>query len=309
MRITEGRGNPDYAGASSVPARSNTARDGLVSDEMMAAPHGLTRTRAPRAARPSPPAGLVLLPARRRRRTWPRSSTCACASSRARWRPSWCSRSRSASTHRPSGWSPGRAAWACCCWTASSPWRCRSATGPPPNSRAPAISCRRRRRPATTCSSTSRPGTSSSRRASPCSTPASPSACGRGRRSPWPSCVARASAPRTSTCSAPSPASHGWRSAWRWCCGTSPRAGARSSWAASACRSRSPTGCSGSSSGAERPSVSHALARLAEAELVTGRGDEWHLHGSLDHHLACFAERGHPVSPQTAAAVRAPARA
>ena len=61
--------------------------------------------------------------------------------------------------------------------------------------------------------------------------------------------------------------------------------------------------------GAERPSVSHALARLAEAELVTGRGDEWHLHGSLDHHLACFAERGHPVSPQTAAAVRAPARA
>jgi CRP-like cAMP-binding protein len=61
--------------------------------------------------------------------------------------------------------------------------------------------------------------------------------------------------------------------------------------------------------GAERPSVSHALGRLAEAELVTGRGDEWHLHGSLEHHLACFAERGHPVSPQTAAAVRAPARA
>ena len=34
--------------------------------------------------------------------------------------------------------------------------------------------------------------------------------------------------------------------------------------------------------GAERPSVSHALARLAEAELVTGRGDEWHLHGTLE---------------------------
>jgi CRP/FNR family transcriptional regulator, cyclic AMP receptor protein len=60
--------------------------------------------------------------------------------------------------------------------------------------------------------------------------------------------------------------------------------------------------------GAERPSVSHALARLAEAELVTGRGDEWHLHGSLEHHLACFAERGHPVAPDTVAAVRAPAR-
>jgi len=61
--------------------------------------------------------------------------------------------------------------------------------------------------------------------------------------------------------------------------------------------------------GAERPSVSHALGRLAEAELVTGRGDEWHLHGSLEHHLACFAERGHPVSPATTAAIRAPARA
>ncbi|HEY7622079.1 MAG TPA: Crp/Fnr family transcriptional regulator [Solirubrobacteraceae bacterium] len=45
--------------------------------------------------------------------------------------------------------------------------------------------------------------------------------------------------------------------------------------------------------GAERPSVSHALARLAEAELVTGRGDEWHLHGTLAQHLACLAERGH----------------
>jgi CRP/FNR family transcriptional regulator, cyclic AMP receptor protein len=61
--------------------------------------------------------------------------------------------------------------------------------------------------------------------------------------------------------------------------------------------------------GAERPSVSHALSRLAEAELVTGRADEWHLHGALEHHLAAFAERGHPVPPDTAAAVRAPARA
>jgi CRP/FNR family transcriptional regulator, cyclic AMP receptor protein len=45
--------------------------------------------------------------------------------------------------------------------------------------------------------------------------------------------------------------------------------------------------------GAERPSVSHALARLADAELVTGRGDEWHLHGTLEGHLACLADRGH----------------
>ena len=62
--------------------------------------------------------------------------------------------------------------------------------------------------------------------------------------------------------------------------------------------------------GAERPSVSHALARLADAGLVTGHGDEWHLHGTLEHHLACLAERGHPRrDPSTAAAVRAPARA
>ena len=37
--------------------------------------------------------------------------------------------------------------------------------------------------------------------------------------------------------------------------------------------------------GAERPSVSHALARLAQAGLVTGHGDEWHLHGELRDHL------------------------
>ncbi len=37
--------------------------------------------------------------------------------------------------------------------------------------------------------------------------------------------------------------------------------------------------------GAERPSVSHALARLAEGGLVTGHGDEWHLLGSLEQSL------------------------
>jgi hypothetical protein len=46
--------------------------------------------------------------------------------------------------------------------------------------------------------------------------------------------------------------------------------------------------------GAERPSVSHALARLAEAGIVTGRSDEWHLHGSAAEHLALLTERdGH----------------
>ena len=34
--------------------------------------------------------------------------------------------------------------------------------------------------------------------------------------------------------------------------------------------------------GAERPSVSHALGRLPHAGLVTGHGDEWHLHGTLE---------------------------
>lgn len=34
--------------------------------------------------------------------------------------------------------------------------------------------------------------------------------------------------------------------------------------------------------GAERPSISHALARLANAGMVTGTGGEWHLHGSLE---------------------------
>jgi hypothetical protein len=43
--------------------------------------------------------------------------------------------------------------------------------------------------------------------------------------------------------------------------------------------------------GAERPSVSHALARLAEAGLVTGKGEDWHLHGTLEQHLAQLVER------------------
>jgi CRP-like cAMP-binding protein len=45
--------------------------------------------------------------------------------------------------------------------------------------------------------------------------------------------------------------------------------------------------------GAERPSVSNALARLAVAGLVSGHGDEWHLHGTLEDHLGSMLE---PVS-------------
>jgi CRP/FNR family transcriptional regulator, cyclic AMP receptor protein len=42
--------------------------------------------------------------------------------------------------------------------------------------------------------------------------------------------------------------------------------------------------------GAERPSVSHALARLANAGLISGQGDEWHLHGSVDEQLSSIIE-------------------
>jgi CRP-like cAMP-binding protein len=41
---------------------------------------------------------------------------------------------------------------------------------------------------------------------------------------------------------------------------------------------------------AERPSVSHALARLAHAGLVSGHADEWHLHGSLKDQLTAMIE-------------------
>ena len=44
--------------------------------------------------------------------------------------------------------------------------------------------------------------------------------------------------------------------------------------------------------GAERPSVSHALARLAETGLITGHGNEWHIHGSLEQQLPSMLEAG-----------------
>ena len=42
--------------------------------------------------------------------------------------------------------------------------------------------------------------------------------------------------------------------------------------------------------GAERPSVSHALARLSRSGLVTGHGDEWHLHGKIQDQLESMIE-------------------
>jgi CRP/FNR family cyclic AMP-dependent transcriptional regulator len=44
--------------------------------------------------------------------------------------------------------------------------------------------------------------------------------------------------------------------------------------------------------GAERPSVSHALGRLARGGLVTGHGDEWHLHGQIEDQLATMLDPG-----------------
>ena len=42
---------------------------------------------------------------------------------------------------------------------------------------------------------------------------------------------------------------------------------------------------------AERPSISHALARLAHSGLVTGTTGDLHLHGTLDTHLESLLQR------------------
>jgi CRP/FNR family cyclic AMP-dependent transcriptional regulator len=49
--------------------------------------------------------------------------------------------------------------------------------------------------------------------------------------------------------------------------------------------------------GAERPSVSHALARLSRAGAVTGHGDEWHLHGKIEELLGLLDHSGDGVAP------------
>jgi CRP/FNR family cyclic AMP-dependent transcriptional regulator len=54
--------------------------------------------------------------------------------------------------------------------------------------------------------------------------------------------------------------------------------------------------------GAERPSVSHALARLARSGLVTGQGDEWHLHGRIEDQLDMMLRPGTDAVTQMPAA-------
>jgi CRP/FNR family transcriptional regulator, cyclic AMP receptor protein len=50
---------------------------------------------------------------------------------------------------------------------------------------------------------------------------------------------------------------------------------------------------------AERPSITHALGRLAGAGLVTGTAGDWHLHGSLDEHLHALIDRPAPLTQRT----------
>ena len=57
--------------------------------------------------------------------------------------------------------------------------------------------------------------------------------------------------------------------------------------------------------GAERPSVSHALARLARAGLVTGNADDLHLHGSVEAHVWQLMERSEPLLQQARPPIRA----
>jgi CRP-like cAMP-binding protein len=48
---------------------------------------------------------------------------------------------------------------------------------------------------------------------------------------------------------------------------------------------------------AERPSISHALARLSHAGLVTGNAGDLHLHGNLDEHLESLLRRTAQLAP------------
>jgi CRP/FNR family cyclic AMP-dependent transcriptional regulator len=57
---------------------------------------------------------------------------------------------------------------------------------------------------------------------------------------------------------------------------------------------------------AERPSVSHALARLADAGLVTGAAGNWHLHGSVEHHLGVLERPVERLPHAVRSAVSAP---
>lgn len=51
---------------------------------------------------------------------------------------------------------------------------------------------------------------------------------------------------------------------------------------------------------AERPSISHALARLTQAGLLTGAAGDWHLVGSPQEHMESLIERTVRLTPRSA---------
>jgi CRP/FNR family cyclic AMP-dependent transcriptional regulator len=51
--------------------------------------------------------------------------------------------------------------------------------------------------------------------------------------------------------------------------------------------------------GAERPSISHALGRLAQAGVVTGTAGDWHLHGTVADHLESLIEKTTRIGDRT----------
>lgn len=57
--------------------------------------------------------------------------------------------------------------------------------------------------------------------------------------------------------------------------------------------------------GAERPSISHALARLAHAEILSGSAGDWHLHGRLEDHLETLIDHTARLTPRAERSLRA----
>ena len=214
----------------------------------------------------------------------PRSSTCACGSPPASSRPRGCSRPRPARAiwrrgSRRVGRGPGLLILdgLLAVETRVADRTSTELLGAGDLLQPPGPACRRHDR--ATCAS----GGRCARRGSRCSTPSSPSACGRGRRSPHRCCAGPAGAADLGVLRAIS-SSRGSRSGWCCCSGTSRRAGGASSRRASACRCRSPTACSVSSwppSGRRSRTRSAAVARGPRHRPA---GD-WHLHGSLEHQL------------------------
>ena len=57
--------------------------------------------------------------------------------------------------------------------------------------------------------------------------------------------------------------------------------------------------------GAERPSISHALARLAHAQIVSGSAGDWHLQGDLGEHLETLIDHTTRLTSRAERSLRA----